>query len=105
MSKMPTTASSPAAVVSAMPWSCAEGMKWVAISPVVDAPQVAEPIARAPEGRGRAAPARVVTARPAGPGGPTLPGVAPRLNPRSDAPTTPGVGPRTGRVAEVGKEL
>jgi hypothetical protein len=50
-----------------MPWSCAEGMKWVAISPLVDAPQIAKPIARAQKVRVRAASTRVVTARRAGP--------------------------------------
>lgn len=38
MSKIPTSASSQAAVVCAIPWSCAAGMKWVWISPFVDQP-------------------------------------------------------------------
>ena len=42
MSKMPTRASRLAAVVAAMPWSCAAGMKWVPISPLVVAPQMAK---------------------------------------------------------------
>ena len=67
--------SSPAAVVSGIPWSWAEGMKWVAISPLVDAPQMANPTASAQKVRVLAAMARVITARRAGP---TVPGsVAP----------------------------
>ena len=42
-SKMPTTASSEAAVVAGMPWSWAAGTKWVAISPLVVMPQMAKP--------------------------------------------------------------
>jgi hypothetical protein len=55
MAKMPTTASRPAAVVSGMPWPWAEGMKWVATSPLVDAPQIANSTARAQKVRVRAA--------------------------------------------------
>ena len=39
MSKIPTTASSPAAVVLGIPWSCAAGTKWVWMMPFVDQPQ------------------------------------------------------------------
>ena len=38
MSKMPTTASSPAAVVDGIPWSWAAGTKWVWMMPLVDQP-------------------------------------------------------------------
>ena len=41
MSKIPTTASSDAAVVCGIPWSCAAGMKWVPTRPLVEAPQTA----------------------------------------------------------------
>ena len=51
-----------------MPWSCAAGMKWVPISPLVVAPQIAKPAASAQNVRVRAASARVATARRAGPG-------------------------------------
>ena len=40
MSKMPISASSEADVVAGMPWSCAAGMKWVPIRPLVDQPQI-----------------------------------------------------------------
>ncbi len=43
MSNSPTSASSPAAVVFGMPWSCAAGMKCVPIRPFVVAPQIAKP--------------------------------------------------------------
>ena len=39
MSNMPTTASSPAAVVAGMPWSWAAGTKWVRMMPLVDHPR------------------------------------------------------------------
>ena len=48
-SNRPTSASSPAAVVSGMPWSWAAGMKWVAISPLVVTPQIANPPDEQPE--------------------------------------------------------
>ena len=38
MSKMPTTASRPAAVVDGIPWSWAAGTKWVWMMPLVDQP-------------------------------------------------------------------
>ena len=40
MSKTPISASRLAEVVSGMPWSCAAGMKWVPMSPLVDHPQI-----------------------------------------------------------------
>ncbi len=58
MSKTPTTASSPAAVVCAMPWSCAAGTKCVPISPLVVAPQIAKPATSAQNVRVRATPSR-----------------------------------------------
>ena len=66
MSKSPTSASRPAAVVSAMPWSCAAGMKWVPTSPLVVAPQIAKPPASSQNGRVRAA-RPSARERPAGP--------------------------------------
>ena len=74
-SKIPTSASSPAAVVGGIPWSIAAGMKWVAISPLVVAPQIANPPASSQNvGTSRgvdAAPAARVRPRspPAGGGG------------------------------------
>lgn len=41
-SNTPTTASSPAAAVTGMPWSWAAGTKWVRTSPFVVAPQIAK---------------------------------------------------------------
>ena len=55
MSKMPTTIKSPAAVVVAIPWSCAEGMKWMPIRPFVVAPQIANAPAKAQKDLVRAA--------------------------------------------------
>ena len=51
MSKTPTTASSPAAVVTGMPWSCAAGMKCGWTSPLVDMPQMKKPPASSQNGR------------------------------------------------------
>ncbi len=51
MSKSPTTASSPAAVVTGMPWSCAAGMKCGCTSPLVDIPQMKNPPASSQNGR------------------------------------------------------
>ena len=68
MSKMPTRASRPAAVVSAMPWSWADGMKWVPISPLVVAPQMAKPPARAQKVVVRAASRRARDGAAGGPG-------------------------------------
>ena len=51
MSKRPTTASSPAAVVTGMPWSCAAGMKCGCTSPLVDMPQMKKPPASSQNGR------------------------------------------------------
>jgi hypothetical protein len=45
-SKIPTSASRPAAVVGGMPWSWAAGMKCGWISPIVVAPQIIIPAAR-----------------------------------------------------------
>ena len=45
-----------------MPWSCAAGMKWVPTSPLVVAPQIANPPASNQNGWVRAAPRRPSTA-------------------------------------------
>ncbi len=58
MSKSPTSASSDAAVVVGIPWSCAAGMKWVPTRPLVVAPQIAKPPASSQNGLVRAAPRR-----------------------------------------------
>ena len=47
MSRMPIAASMPAAVVAAIPWSCAAGMKCTAIRPTVVAPQTKKLLASA----------------------------------------------------------
>jgi hypothetical protein len=54
-SKIPTTASSPAAVVTGMPWSCAAGMKCGCTRPFVEAPQIMNPAASSQNGRVRTA--------------------------------------------------
>lgn len=80
MSKSPTRASSPAAVVSAMPWSCAAGTKCVPTRPLVVAPQIANPPASSQKGRVRAAAASAPSARVAAPpvaGGAATTSVAP----------------------------
>jgi hypothetical protein len=67
MSKTPTTASSPAAVVTGMPWSCAAGMKCGWTSPLVDSPQMKNPPASSQNGVVRAAwtsPRTAVSAAP-----------------------------------------
>jgi hypothetical protein len=46
--------SSPAAVVVAIPWSWAEGMKWIPIRPFVVAPQIANAPASGQNARVRA---------------------------------------------------
>src|SRR4051794_24682889 len=55
MSKMPTTASSPAAVVTGIPWSCADGMKCGCTRPLVEAPQIMKLTASTQNTRVRAA--------------------------------------------------
>src|SRR3954470_992568 len=55
MAKIPTTASSPAAVVTGIPWSCADGMKCGCTSPLVDAPQIMKLTASTQNTRVRAA--------------------------------------------------
>jgi hypothetical protein len=66
MSKRPTTASSPAAVVTGIPWSCAAGMKCGCTSPLVDIPQMKKPRASSQNGRLRAASVSPrIAARPA----------------------------------------
>lgn len=55
MSKIPMTASSEAAAVMGMPWSCAEGTKCVRIRPLVVAPQIAKVPASSQNGPVRAA--------------------------------------------------
>ncbi len=92
MSKTPTTASSPAAVVAPIPWSWAAGTKWVPISPLVVAPQIAKPATRAQKVRVRDASRSAVTAsRPA-------PGRATTV-PWSDSRTGEGVAAGSGRSA------
>jgi len=67
MSKTPMTASREAAAVISMPWSCAEGTKWVRISPFVEAPQMANEPASSQNGPVRAASNRTRTVRAAAP--------------------------------------
>ena len=52
MSKTPITASSEAAAVTGMPWSCAAGTKWVFTRPFVEAPQIAKVPASSQNGTG-----------------------------------------------------
>ncbi|SLJ82930.1 Uncharacterised protein [Mycobacteroides abscessus subsp. abscessus] len=63
MSNTPTAASNPAAVVAGMPWSWADGMKWMPTRPLVVAPQIANARASAQKARCRAAKTRPSTAR------------------------------------------
>ncbi len=67
-SKTPITASSEAAAVTGIPWSCAAGTKCVWTRPFVDAPQIAKVPASSQKGPVRAAENRTVTARLAAPG-------------------------------------
>lgn len=89
MSKIPTSASSPAAVVCDMPWSCAEGMKWMPMSPLVVAPQIAKASASAQKAWCRTANRSPSIARPMAPpvtsaGGTQVCGSAPKgRTPRS----------------------
>ena len=62
MSKIPIRASRPALVVSGMPWSCAAGMKWVPIRPLVDQPQIQNVANRIQKVRDRALSRRVPSA-------------------------------------------
>jgi hypothetical protein len=62
MSKMPTTASSPAAVVLGIPWSCAAGTKCVWMIPFVDHPQTQKVSTRAQNTHRRLARRSTVTA-------------------------------------------
>lgn len=62
-SKTPMTASRDAAVVMGMPWSCEAGTKWVWISPLVEAPQIANVPASSQKGPVRAAEPSTVSAR------------------------------------------
>ena len=69
-------------MVSAMPWSCAAGMKWVPTRPLVVAPQIAKPPASSQNGRVRAARGQRAdapggAAPPAGGGGAASTSVAP----------------------------
>src|SRR3954449_4849353 len=80
MSKIPTTASSPAAVVTGMPWSCAEGMKCGCTRPLVDAPQIMKLTASTQNTRVRpasASPRRAVRAAPVRTGSTSSAGVPP----------------------------
>jgi hypothetical protein len=67
MSKIPTSASSPAATVGGIPWSCAAGMKCGWMSPNVVAPQIAIPATRYQNGPVRAASRSARTASRAAP--------------------------------------
>ena len=69
MSNRPTSASSPAAVVVGMPWSCAAGMKCVPTSPFVDAPQIAKPPASNQNAPGAGGEAQRVDGLPCGAAG------------------------------------
>jgi hypothetical protein len=69
--------SSEAATVVGMPWWCAAGTKWVHMTPLVDAPQIANMSASSQNGRVRAAEPSTRTARPAPPGSATGPGSVP----------------------------
>lgn len=66
-SKIPMTASSEAAAVMGMWWSCAEGTKWVRIRPLVEAPQIAKVPASSQNGPVRAASSSTRTVRLAAP--------------------------------------
>ena len=67
MSKIPIRASRPALVVSGMPWSCAAGMKWVPIRPLVDQPQIQNVTNRIQNVRDRELSRRVLIATRAAP--------------------------------------
>ncbi len=67
MSKTPMTASSEAAAVMCIPWSWAEGTKWVRIRPLVEAPQIANEPASSQNGPVRAASNRTRRVRAAAP--------------------------------------
>lgn len=67
-SKTPMTASREAAAWTGMWASCAAGMKWVWIRPLVEAPQMAKVPASSQNGPVRTADSRTVTARRAAPG-------------------------------------
>ena len=67
MSKIPISASRLAEVVSGMPWSCAAGMKWVPIRPLVDQPQIQKVRNSAQNVQLRLASRRVRHGDPAGP--------------------------------------
>ncbi|GHB01330.1 hypothetical protein GCM10010346_25220 [Streptomyces chryseus] len=54
MLNTPIVASSEDAVVPGMPWSCAAGVKWVHMTPFVDAPQIANVAASSQNGPVRA---------------------------------------------------
>ena len=66
-SKIPTTASSDAAVVGGMPWSCAAATKCVPIRPLVDMPQIANPPASSQKVEVRVASRSVRSARATAP--------------------------------------
>lgn len=87
-SNTPITASSPAAAVTGMPWSWAEGTKWVLTSPLVEAPQIAKVPASSQKGPVRAALSSTPTARRAAPG--TGAGLAAYAPPYGAAPMSAG---------------
>ena len=101
MSKTPISASRLAAVVAGMPWSCAAGMKWVPIRPLVDQPQI-QKTGRAPRtsSAARPGPASAAASR-AGPGSP---GSAPAGSSRARRRTAARRRPRAGRASRAGPQ-
>ena len=97
-SNNPIRASSPAAVVSGMPWSCAAGMKWVPIRPFVDQPQIQKVPNRIQNVRDRALWRSVRTASLAGPTCDPVCRVA------GSSSASPGCAPQ-GPQAEVGRPV
>ena len=102
MSKMPTRASSPAAVVWGIPWSWAAGMKWVPIRPLVDQPQIQKVPSRIQKTRLDRLSRRVWTARRAGEACRTAGPAAlssPGRSPSGRAPTSCGWSATTTRTS------
>jgi hypothetical protein len=89
-SKTPTRASRPAAVVVCIPWSCAAGTKWVAMSPLVLAPQMAKPAASNQKAGVCEARRRAATAATAAPPGGGADGATGSGPPYGSRPTSAG---------------